>query len=80
MSRPFMTIHKIYFPSQQVALIVYMAQIGCFVPAKHMRLGPVTHIFTLSHAPETAAVSLSQFGIQLTMVTRRFTSISKYSK
>ena len=53
---------------QQVALIVYMAQIGCFVPAQRLRLSPVTHIFSVCHTPESTAVSLSQFGLELSSV------------
>ena len=60
---------------QQVALIVYMAQIGCFIPAQHLRLSPVTHIFSICHTPESAAVSLSQFGLELSSVIGLFFGI-----
>ena len=45
-----------------------MAQIGCFVPAQRLRLSPVTHIFSICHTPESTAISLSQFGLELSAV------------
>ena len=50
-------------------MVVFLAQIGCFVPAQRMTLAPVEHIYVINHSPETVAASLSQFAIELSQVS-----------
>ncbi|EFX62143.1 putative MSH5, mismatch repair ATPase [Daphnia pulex] len=54
---------------KQTALIVYLAQIGCFVPAQRALITPLKHIFVVSHSPETVVTSLSHFGVELSMMS-----------
>jgi len=46
---------------KQTALIVYMAQIGCFVPADSATLGPVDKIFALLQTQESVSKPPSAF-------------------
>lgn len=50
---------------RQVALIVLMAQIGCFVPAKAATLTPVDKIFVRSGASDMIASGLSTFMVEM---------------
>ncbi len=52
----------------QVALIVLMAQIGSFVPAKHARIGIVDHIFTRIGASDDLASGQSTFMVEMTEI------------
>ncbi|KAL3869764.1 hypothetical protein ACJMK2_042401 [Sinanodonta woodiana] len=50
---------------KQVALIVYMTHIGCFVPAESAKIGPIDQIFTRIHSLESVSVGLSTFMIDI---------------
>ena len=51
---------------RQVALIVLMAHIGCYVPAKGTRLGPIDQIFTRIGAADDLAGGRSTFMVEMT--------------
>jgi DNA mismatch repair protein MutS len=51
---------------RQTALIVLLASIGSFVPAKRMRLGPVDQIFTRIGAADDLAGGRSTFMVEMT--------------
>ena len=51
---------------RQVALIVLMAQIGCFVPARTARIGVVDRIFTRIGASDDLASGQSTFMVEMT--------------
>jgi DNA mismatch repair protein MutS len=51
---------------RQAALLVIMAQIGCFVPAKSMRLGIVDRIYTRIGASDNVARGRSTFMVEMT--------------
>ena len=53
---------------RQVALIVIMAQIGCFVPAKSARIGIVDRIFTRIGASDDLSMGKSTFMVEMTEV------------
>ena len=53
---------------RQVALIVLMAQTGCFVPAKSARIGVVDRIFTRIGASDDLASGQSTFMVEMTEV------------
>ncbi|KAH9366218.1 hypothetical protein HPB48_016783 [Haemaphysalis longicornis] len=50
---------------KQVALIVYMAHIGSFVPAESAEIGAVDAILTCMYSEESLLHGLSSFGMQL---------------
>ncbi|KAH8825333.1 DNA mismatch repair protein MutS [Flagelloscypha sp. PMI_526] len=54
---------------KQVALIQFMAQIGCFVPAESSRLGIVDKIFTRVSTRESVSTVQSAFMIDLNQVS-----------
>ncbi|HIT33746.1 MAG TPA: DNA mismatch repair protein MutS [Candidatus Faecousia intestinigallinarum] len=60
---------------RQVALIVLMAQIGSFVPAKSARIGLVDRVFTRIGASDDLASGQSTFMVEMTEVA----SILKYA-
>jgi len=51
---------------RQVALIVLMAHIGCYVPAKGARIGPIDQIFTRIGAADDLAGGRSTFMVEMT--------------
>ena len=53
---------------RQVALIVLMAQTGCFVPAKSARIGVVDRIFTRIGASDDLASGQSTFMVEMSEV------------
>ncbi|KAG5735367.1 Prohibitin-2 [Termitomyces sp. T112] len=54
---------------KQIALIQYMAQIGCFVPAQSAKLGLVDRIFTRISTKESVSKVQSAFMIDLNQVS-----------
>jgi len=53
---------------KSVGLVVYMAQIGCFVPAAKALVGVADRIFTRIHSLETASLRQSTFAIDVSQV------------
>ena len=53
---------------RQVALIVLMAQLGCFVPAKSARIGIVDRIFTRIGASDDLTAGQSTFMVEMSEV------------
>ena len=51
---------------RQVALIVLMAHVGSFVPAKSVRLGPIDQVFTRVGAADDLAGGRSTFMVEMT--------------
>jgi DNA mismatch repair protein MutS len=51
---------------RQAALLVIMAQMGCFVPAKSMRVGIVDRIYTRIGASDNVARGRSTFMVEMT--------------
>ena len=54
---------------RQVALIVLMAQVGCFVPAQRAHIGVVDRIFTRIGASDDLAAGQSTFMVEMTEVS-----------
>ncbi|XP_035698854.1 mutS protein homolog 5-like [Branchiostoma floridae] len=54
---------------KQVGLIVFLAQVGSFVPAESATIGLVDRIFTRIHTRESVSVGLSTFMIDLNQVS-----------
>jgi DNA mismatch repair protein MutS len=51
---------------RQVAVIVLLAQVGCFVPARQARIGVCDRIFTRVGAQDDLAAGLSTFMVEMT--------------
>ena len=64
---------------RQVALIVIMAQMGCFVPAKSARIGVVDKVFTRVGASDDLAAGQSTFMVEMTEVAEILKSATKKS-
>ncbi|XP_066299080.1 mutS protein homolog 5-like [Branchiostoma lanceolatum] len=54
---------------KQVGLVVFLAQLGSFVPAESATIGVVDRIFTRIHTRESVSVGLSTFMIDLNQVS-----------
>lgn len=64
---------------RQVALITLMAQIGCFVPAKHARIGVVDKIFTRVGASDDLTSGKSTFMVEMDEVAEILTQATSHS-
>jgi DNA mismatch repair protein MutS len=64
---------------RQVALIVYMAQVGSFVPARAANIGMVDRIFTRVGAYDDLARGQSSFMVEMTEVAAILNSATKRS-
>ena len=64
---------------RQTALIVMMAQIGCFVPADSARIGIVDKIFTRVGASDNISLGESTFMVEMTEAASILNNISERS-
>ena len=54
----------------QIGLIVLMAHVGCFVPARQAEIGLTTGIMTCLQTPHSTSAGLSSFCVELQQATR----------
>lgn len=64
---------------RQIALIVLMAQVGCFVPAAQARIGVVDRIFTRVGASDDLASGHSTFMVEMSEVSNILQNATKNS-
>ncbi len=64
---------------RQTALIVLMAQIGCFVPARAARIGIVDKIFTRVGASDNISLGESTFMVEMTEAASILNNLSERS-
>ena len=64
---------------RQTALIVLMAQIGCFVPAESARIGLVDKIFTRVGASDNISLGESTFMVEMTEAANILNNVSPRS-
>lgn len=58
---------------KQIALIIFLAQVGSYVPAKSAEIGLVHSVHSRMQATESAAVRLSAFMIDVSQVIKEIT-------
>ena len=64
---------------RQTALIVLMAQIGCFVPAERAKIGLVDKIFTRVGASDNISVGESTFMVEMTEASNILNNVTPHS-
>lgn len=64
---------------RQVALIVILAQIGCFIPAREARIGVIDRIFTRIGAADELAKGQSTFMVEMNEVANILNNASQKS-
>ncbi len=64
---------------RQTALIVLMAQVGCFVPAESARIGLVDKIFTRVGASDNISLGESTFMVEMTEASNILNNVSPKS-
>ncbi len=64
---------------RQTALIVLLAQTGCFVPAKHARIGIVDKIFTRVGASDNISLGESTFMVEMNEAASILNNLSERS-
>lgn len=64
---------------RQTALIVLMAQVGCFVPAEHAEIGFVDKIFTRVGASDNLSLGESTFMVEMTEAANILNNVSPRS-
>ncbi|KAJ8305871.1 hypothetical protein KUTeg_016416, partial [Tegillarca granosa] len=64
---------------KQVALIVYLAHIGSFVPAEEAAIGPVDRIFTRIKSFESVSVGLSTFMLDINQMSEALRNATEKS-
>ena len=64
---------------RQTALIVLLAQIGCFVPAERARIGMVDKIFTRVGASDNISLGESTFMVEMTEASNILNNVTPHS-
>lgn len=64
---------------RQTALIVLLAQIGCFVPAEHAKIGLVDKIFTRVGASDNISLGESTFMVEMTEAANILNNVTNRS-
>ena len=64
---------------RQTALIVLMAQVGCFVPAESARIGLVDKVFTRVGASDNISLGESTFMVEMTEASNILNNVSPRS-
>lgn len=64
---------------RQVALLVLMAQVGCFIPAREAVIGPVDRIFTRVGASDDLATGQSTFMVEMNEVAQILKNATTHS-
>ena len=64
---------------RQTALIVLLAQIGCFVPAERARIGMVDKIFTRGGASDNISLGESTFMVEMTEASKILNNVTPRS-
>ena len=64
---------------RQTALVALLAHIGCFVPAEHVRIGPIDRIFTRIGSSDDLAGGRSTFMVEMTETANILHNATKHS-